>query len=336
MNSVIASYGCNSLDNDIRYESSSGGVFSILAKSFINDGGVVYGTAMSEDCKEAIYKRVNELVDLSCLRGSKYLQSKIGETYRQVRDDLESGTHVMFSGCPCQVNGLKLFLGKEYDNLFCLDIICHGVPSPKLWKLYTEHFEKKNHAVIKKVNFRSKNQGVREQVSFGDMSNIYSSKKDNPYIQMFLRNYSLRPSCYECRSKTYRSADITIGDFWGIENVLPDLNDSKGTSLVLVRTQKGEEKFEAIKRHVIHETCDYKQAIMKNSAEYKSTARPEQRAVFFTDMNALTFDALEKKYIGSSMMRNAKKLIKEIIGKDKGQTSSANSDYGLLICYVNK
>ncbi len=322
MNSVIASYGCNALDNDIRYESSSGGIFSILAKNFLNRGGVVYGTAMSEDCKEAVYRRVDQLSDLSCLRGSKYLQSKTGDTFRQVLDDLQRGVQVMFSGCPCQINGLKLFLGKEYENLFCMDIICHGVPSPELWKRYAEYFETKKHAVLKNVNFRSKKQSWNDYglMHDFDMKQWFSPKKENPYMLMFLKDYALRPSCYECTSKSYRTADISIGDFWGVENVLPELNDYKGTSIVLIRSEKGANIFEGIKGQIIYASCEYEQAVKRNSADYKSVVRPVQRDEFFMDMRKLSFARLERKYLGSPIKRKVKKIAKRIIGVMNSQT----------------
>lgn len=321
MNSVIAAYGCNSLDKDIRYQSSSGGVFSVLATYFLKKGGVVYGTAMSDDCKEAVYQRVTDIEDLEKLRGSKYLQSKLGDTFKRVREDLQDGICVMFSGCPCQINGLTLFLGKEYDNLFCMDIICHGVPSPELWRKYTDYFETKNHTVLKRVNFRSKEQSWKDfglmqetKLQSGSMKQWFSSRIENPYMMMFLKNYDLRPSCYECSSKSYRTADISIGDFWGIENVLPELNDSNGTSLVLIRTAQGMEIFEKVKGKIKFAQCEYEQATKKNTADYKSVVRPIQRDKFFLDMNRLSFDRLTQKYLESPMKRNIKRIVKKIMG----------------------
>ena len=335
MNSVIATFGCNSSENDIRTESSSGGAFSVLAEAIIKNGGVVYGTAMSDDCKEAIYRRVDTVDGVSSLRGSKYLQSKVGDTFKQVREDLQNGVQVMFSGCPCQVNGLKLFLRKDYDNLICMDIICHGVPSQELWEKYVQYFEEKNQVVLKRVNFRYKIGSSIQSFGF-ELKNTFSAKKDNSYMQMFLRNYDLRPSCYECASKTYRTADITIGDFWGVESIAPELNDSRGTSLVIIRTKIGKELFDKIADQIISAACQYEQATEINTAEYKSVSRPKQRNSFFLDMKQLSYAELEKKYIGPQGVRNIKKMIKKIIGRDNKNAALANSDYGLMLYYTNR
>ena len=333
MNSVITAYGCNSCDNDIRHDSSSGGLFSVLAMFHLKNGGVVYGTAMSEDCKKAVFRRVVNPNELENLRGSKYLQSVVGDTYKQVLEDLQKGVQVFFSGCPCQVNGLKLFLGKEYNNLFCMDIICHGVPSPELWKKYAENFEKKNRAILKSVNFRSKEIIWGDDEHHTDWKRSFSIKHENPYMLMFLRNYSLRPSCYECKAKAYRLADITIGDFWGIEYVLPELNDTKGTSLVLIRSVKGEEKFDAILHEINYMPCDYEKVIQKNTSEYLSARKPPQREEFFVDMNKLSYTELEKKYLGSAFIRKTKKLIKKVLGKDNNNVNLTNSDYGMMLFF---
>lgn len=310
-----AVYGCKSKDNEVRMTSSSGGIFTVIAEKIISCGGVVYGTAMSEDCKSACFVRVDSLENINILRGSKYLQSKVGNAYIQAKKDLDNGIWVLFSGCPCQVNGFKLFLGKEYDNLLCVDIICHGVPSPKLWRLYAEAFEKEYCATIKQVNFRCKNISWRD---FGlqhetDRGQSFSSKTDNPYLQLFLKNYVLRPSCYECNSKSFRKADISIGDFWGVENVLPGLSDSKGTSLVILRSDKGELFFEAVKDNIEFEKCEYEAAVKKNIADYKSVTRPSQRDTFFEDMNRMSFKKLRRKYLKSKTIMKLKRCIKKFV-----------------------
>ncbi|MGN0811936.1 MAG: Coenzyme F420 hydrogenase/dehydrogenase, beta subunit C-terminal domain, partial [Candidatus Coproplasma sp.] len=229
------SYAVKIKDFEIREKSSSGGFFSVLANEIIAQNGVVYGAAMCEGNKSAQHIRVDSFKGLEALRTSKYLQSAMNDIYKQVLADLKIGKKVLFSGVPCQINGLRLFLRKEYENLLCVEVICHGVPSPALWKKYVEYLEKKYTADIQDVNFRSKKHGWNKfgLTVKGDNIEQYESAGDDPYMRMFLRDYCLRPSCYDCNAKRLESmADLTIADFWGINNVIPEFNDDIGVSLV--------------------------------------------------------------------------------------------------------
>lgn len=316
MSEILRAYGCQAKDNKKRMNSSSGGIFPVFAEKIIKTGGVVYGTKMEDDCKSAYFTRVDKLDDLCVLQGSKYLQSKVGDSFKNIKSDLENGITVLFSGCPCQVNGLKLFLGREYRNLICIDIICHGVPSPKLWRIYADYFEKKHHAILRRVNFRAKNKSWE---GFGlehatNTKNIYEARTDNPYMQFFLKNYCLRSSCYDCQAKTFRKSDVTIGDFWGIDLVLPEMNDGKGSSLVIVRSDRGMGFLESISDYILMKECEYEAAIRKNSAELKSVVMPLQRRTFLKDMNNMPFSNLERKYLGSYTIRTLKKIKKSFGG----------------------
>lgn len=202
MEKEVIVYGCNALDDDIRRESSSGGIFSLLARNIIEQGGIVFGTAMSEDCSKAEVISVEGIEGISKLRGSKYLQSNVGDSYKQIQKNLEGGRLVLFTGTPCQVNGLNLYLEKDYENLICMDIICHGVPSPALWKRYVNNFEIKYGCQVLSVNFRCKDESWRD---FGikqttEEEVFFIPKAQDSYMQMFLKNYCLRPSCYNCTS----------------------------------------------------------------------------------------------------------------------------------------
>lgn len=321
MGDMIGTYAAYSKDEKLRSESSSGGVFSLLAEKVLHRAGVVYGAAMSQDCKNAEFIRIDKEEELSKLRGSKYLQARVGNTYRQVKADLESGIPVLFSGTGCQVNGLRGFLGKGYGNLYCVDVVCHGVPSPKLWSRYVQNIEKEANAKLISVNFRCKD------VSWEDFGikkidsthrDMYISKDKDPYMLMFLRDYCLRPSCYECAVKQQKLADITIGDFWGINHVFPEMNDGKGISLVIVRTDQGSELFHCIGTDIVFKEVSYEDGVRENSAEYSSVRRPEERNDFFDDMAAMDFKELENKYAMPapvSFKKKIKKLIKKIILK---------------------
>lgn len=319
-------------NNKIRENSSSGGIFSALADKF----DVVYGVSMTTDCYGAEMIRVEG--DISSLRGSKYFQAKVGNTFKQVKNDLEEGRKVLFSGTGCQINGLSLFLGKDYSNLFLLDIICHGTPSPKLWREYVEYQENK-HGKLESVNFRCKDDSW---IDFGMKENqLYISKDTDSFMRMFLRDYCLRPACYECKAKRYRKADMTIADFWGIQNVAPEMNDGRGTSLVITRTDKGQKLFESIKIELKWKEVSYEEGVKGNPSEYKSVARPQQRDTFFEDLDKLPFEEMAKKYapnIKVPFKRRAinkiKRTIKQIFERRETPIAPrSNSDYGMLLTF---
>lgn len=155
-NKVLNTYAAYAFDDLIRKQSSSGAIFSLIAEKILSLSGIVYGVTMTDDCKGAEFVRVDNIEQLHLLRGSKYIQAKVGQSYKSVKNDLNSGRIVLFSGTGCQNNGLKNYLGKDYENLYCIDVVCHGVPSPKLWRHYLEHIETINNAKIIGVNFRCK------------------------------------------------------------------------------------------------------------------------------------------------------------------------------------
>ena len=290
-------------NNEIRENSSSGGIFSALADKF----DVVYGAAMTADCYGAEMIRVEG--DISPLRGSKYFQAKVGDTFKHVKKDLEEGRKVLFSGTGCQINGLSMFLGKEYQNLFLLDIICHGTPSPKLWREYVA-YQEKQHGKLESVNFRCKDDSW---VDFGMKENqLYISKDIDSFMRMFLRNYCLRPACYDCHAKHYKKSDMTIADFWGIENVAPEMNDGRGTSLVITRSEKGQELFESIKSELKWKEVSYEEGVKGNPSEYSSVARPQQRDTFFEDLEKMSFEEMEKKYAADIRIPFSRKVVNKI------------------------
>ena len=310
--------GCH-MDSEIRMHSSSGGVFSALAAYVFSLGGVVYGVAMSEDCYSAEFIAVSEPAGLERLRGSKYLQADTGNAYRQVLQDLLAGKTVLFAGTGCQVNGLKCFLGQAYDRLICVDMICHGVPSPSLWKAYVRHQERKLGGKIKTVDFRCKDAGWKDfgmKVSLegpGNACQRYASKDNDPYMQMFLRNMCLRPSCYACAAKKMKLSDLTIADFWGIEKAAPEMDDNKGTSLIIVRTERGKEVFHAASGALDYKEIPYSTAIAGNSAESRSVARPSERETIFVALRSMSFAELEKKYAGAPVRRRLRRAVRAVL-----------------------
>ena len=343
-------YACYNTDKDVRLSSSSGAVFSLLARYVLKRQGIIYGVKMSDDCYSAEFARVADDLGLVKLRGSKYLQAKVGNTYKQVKEDLIAGRLVLFSGTGCQVNGLKSFLGREYDNLLCVDVICHGAPSPALWREYAKYQEHKNGGKLTGINFRCKDDSwvdfgmkeILENIPKKEQKRLYISKDNDPYMMMFLRDYCLRPSCYACVAKNVKKADLTIADFWGINDVAPEMNDGNGTSLVLLRTDKGKNIFEASSSDLILKEVPYEDGVRSNPAEYKSCARPPQRDTFFYDMHHMNFEELEKKYaeprkvpFKGKVERKIKDIIKTMlraIGGAESINTMNNMDYSL--CFV--
>lgn len=256
----IHTFAARHLSDEIRAESSSGGVFTALAERVISEGGIIFG-AMYNEYWQVVHGSVETEDKLSKLRGSKYVQSDIGNSYIQVKKELQNGRLVLFSGTPCQVSGLKKYLRRDYNNLLTVDIICHGVPSPSVWKDYLNRLLSKpkgivdllssrNRPVITDISFRDKTNGWRKYnfVLWGKSTTktnhpsilLCESASQNLYIRSFIDNYTLRPSCYNCPSKGGKSqSDITLADCWGVWKYHKDIFDDKGVSAVLANTEKG-------------------------------------------------------------------------------------------------
>lgn len=285
-----AAYSKNEL---ITEKSSSGAVFGELAMSILKNGGVVYGTAMSEDCYSAQIVRIDLIDNLPVILGSKYLQSQVGDAYISIEQDLKAGVEVLFSGTGCQVNGLRNYLKADYSNLLCVDVICHGVPSKKLWEAYLRELEKQQ-GKINKINFRNKKENWDHYgLSFDE---TFVPRLDSSYMRMFLNNCCLRPSCYECFAKTNKLSDITLGDFWGVRELLPKMYSARGTSAVIVRTQQGQKAFDLIAEQLNCEETTYENIIKYNPAEYSSMEKTSNRDDFYKELDELGLKAIEQRY----------------------------------------
>lgn len=269
-----------SAEEDTRLLSSSGGIFSLLAEAVLSGGGTVYGAAFAQDFSVS-HIAVREVSDLAKLRGSKYVQSDTKESYREIRTLLKEGKTVLFSGTACQTAGLRQFLGCDPENLITASVFCHGVPSPKVWKKCLEEQEKS----VSKVYFRDKAPGWRGY-TFGfdymDGSAYRIPREDHPYFKLFLENVSLRPSCYQCRFKGLnRPADISLGDCWGIEDWLPEMDDNKGTSVVLVHSEKGRALLDALRSRGRWQSVEVDKAVPKQADARRSVPRHPKRDIFF-------------------------------------------------------
>lgn len=292
-------YACINKNEEIRKESSSGGIFTLIAEEILNKKGIVFGATFDEkfnvkhisiDSKDELYK----------LRTSKYLQSNILDTYKEAKKFLENERLVLFTGTPCQIEGLKSFLMKEYSNLYTQDIICHGVPSPKVWNKYKEYRKNIDREEPEKINFRNKDNGWHEfNLKFNYKDSSYAkSQKDDLYMKAFLNDLCLRDSCYECSFKKYnRLSDITLADFWGINNIDKGLDDNKGTSLVIINSEKGKLLLKDIESDCIIKKVNLEEAIKFNKSFTQSVKKNKNRDKFFLDLEKKSFEDLIKKHI---------------------------------------
>lgn len=314
-------YACINKDNKIRELSSSGGMFTIIAEKVIADNGVIFGAGF-DDNFNVVHSWTDKLNGLSNFRGSKYVQSCIGDTYKQAEDFLKQGKQVLFSGTPCQIAGIRSYLRKDYDKLICLDIVCHGVPSSKVWQIYKMYLEKVYQAKTKRITFRRKNCGWKLfSISFSFDNDIEYSKKltEDIFMQGFLKNLYLRPSCYACSFKTLnRQSDITLADFWGIENLLPEMDDDKGTSLILINSKKGKEIFLSVADKTNYKKVDINQAILYNPSAVKSVDYNPKRDKFFEDLPcSADISQLIAKYTKVSFSRKVNMKVRGLLSRIK-------------------
>lgn len=301
---VLAAYAGVNKNIDIRIRSSSGGLFSAFAEAVLKTGGAVVGAGFDEDFS-VMHKVCTDVNALEEMRRSKYAQSRIGTAYQDVKTLLDAGKNVLFCGTPCQVGGLLTFLGKEYHNLYTVDFICHGVPSPAVWERYIGFRKEKAQAEITDVSFRSKETGWKcysLHIDFADDS-VYSAKvSDDLYLRSFLMDMNLRPSCYQCQFKQiHRQSDITLADLWGAECMVKDWNDDKGVSLVLIHSAGGQRLMELCSDNTEIVPVSLETAIANNPSITKSVSRPALRDAFMSDVNRIPFDKLHEKYCGNNL-----------------------------------
>lgn len=282
---------------NIRMNSRSGGFFTSLSDYIIEQGGIVYGCILNEEF-EAEHIRADNFHDRDRMRGSKYIQSDIKQCYIQAKKDLEQGKIVLFTGTPCQIAGLKAYLNQEYDKLITMDIICHGVPSPLVWKDYIVWNEKKYKGVCVFADFRDKkNFGWRahfETLELEDEGKRFLKSSDI-YAKLFYSNFIVRPACYACPYKCLnRVADITIGDFWGIEKAQPEFDDNKGISLVIINGKKGIDYLNKIRDSVEVKECVQGECMQEPLITPYS--EPHDREKFWEEYAKNPFSYIVRKY----------------------------------------
>lgn len=320
-------FGIKNKKERVRLQSSSGGIFTILAEKVLENGGVVFGARFNENW-EVVHDFIDNKADISQFQGSKYVQSQISNSFKQVQIFLKQQKLVLFSGTPCQIAGLKRFLRKKYENLITVDFICHGVPSPKVWRLYLDEICNKifkcSKSNIKSICFRNKTNGWRNfslQIQFYTpisyngtiIREFRESNNDNLFMKGFLRDLYLRPSCHSCPTKAFKSgSDYTIADFWGIEKTHPDFYDNIGISILFVNGEKDIFPYE--KCDVIESRIN--KIIKYNPAIIKCALPKRQRSLFFQKINnQSSINLLIDKYSRYSIKEKINNIINKILTK---------------------
>lgn len=304
-------------NDNTRAASTSGGIFSALADNIISKSGIVVGAAFDQSY-HLRHTTANSRQSYFPMMGSKYLQSDMRGIYRQIKAYLNTGNSVLFTGTPCQVAGLHAFLNKKYDRLFTCEVICHGVPSPGIYKDYLYYLESKMRSKVVAYQFRSKIHGWSKLtvcVKYANGNIKTYRARYCPYHTWFGKHLSLRPSCYQCSFRGInREADITIGDFWGIENYRSDIDRDKGVSVILANSEKGISFLNDIKEKLYLEECPIDWVVGKNPCLIKDYPIPVQRETFFSDYRRMSMKEMIQKYPPASLLNLAIQKIYRTIG----------------------
>lgn len=279
-------YAVWSKSEQTRYESTSGGVFWEIAKNFIKSGGIVVGARWGTDWKSAEHYIAYDLEELAMLRGSKYIQSDTAGIYKRVREELYRGRKVLFCGTPCHNAAMQIFLKEDLENIFYFDFICRSINSPLAFKAYISELEKQYDSTVKAVHLKSKKKGwqsLASQVLFENGEESLKDKNEDLWIKGFLKNdLYTRESCFQCQYRTLprKTADITVGDFWGIKDEAPD-DMFRGISVVLVNTLRGQQLLDNVSENLIIKKKNIKDVLSGNFALLNSPKRTAKKQLFF-------------------------------------------------------
>lgn len=303
-------------DEEIRKQSSSGGIFSVVAEWIIQQKGIVFGAAF-DDNFEVHHIAIETKAELEKLRGSKYVQSRLENVYLEVKQYLEMKRIVLFTGTACQIAGLKNYLNTEDENLYTIDVLCHGVPSPKIWRMYLDEKQKQYHSSIEKYEFRNKENGWKNyfiNILFSDKQQYMVRYFENDFMGMFLGNIDLRPSCHACHFKGFpRISDMTIGDCWGIENHMPDMDDDKGTSVIMVHSSNGERMLEGVRGNLMLREANLDTVLPPTADSRKSVEMHPNRRKYWEDVkNGESFENL-CRYVQKNFMQKVLSLLRYVV-----------------------
>ncbi|NLC96007.1 MAG: 4Fe-4S binding protein [Erysipelotrichaceae bacterium] len=318
----VEAYAAYTDNDEIRLKSSSGGLFTIFANQIFNQGGMVAGAAFdNEFMVEHIVIESNE--ELNKLQGSKYLQSNMKNSLKEVKTYLDQNTKVLFTGTACQIEGLKRYLRKEYSNLYTIDVLCHGVPSPKVWKKYLSEKELEYGSKLQQTFFRKKDFGWKRfalSLKYKDKAYL-KNHHDDPFMKLFLNEICLRPSCHDCKFKDFpRESDLTIGDAWGIENHMSDMDDDKGTSVLITNSKKGNELLSSVRKKLVIKEAELDVILPATADSRKSVIPHKNRELFFKELDQKNINQLCKyieKPIYQKVYQKVRRKIERIIVKLK-------------------
>lgn len=332
-NTPLNTYAAVSQNKEQAVKSASGGIFASLAEDYINKGGIVFGAAFDEK-RGVSHRSINKTEMLYLLQGSKYVQSKIGNTYKETKELLNSGRKVLFSGTPCQIAGLKSYLGKEYDGLLTVDIICHGVPSEKIFQSYLRFIEDKYEGKLTDFTFRDKNigWGINGKAVFenqaGKKKKVTLWQSGSSYLFYFIKGWIYRENCYRCKyAGAHRPGDITLGDYWGIEKQHPEFlsdgwDESKGISVVIANTEKGKVALEGL-QEVEFRQSTFKKAAVANG-QLRHPSEQGKRSEILELYRSGGWNALEQMYQKKIGLKKYSSQIKAIIPQNIKRWLKAN------------
>lgn len=307
----LAVYATRAKDDVLRQGSSSGGVSSLLARLILQDGGAVFGVRCDSTDGNVAFAEARTESEFAEFRGSKYVQADTGCVYRDVKRCLEAGCEVLFVGTPCQVAALKSYLGRDYDRLLSVDFVCHGVPSPLAWKRFLAQHGDRG---FSRIVFRDKRAGWRKyamRVVTTDGRDCCSNLKGYTYLWGFIADLYNRRSCHQCHFRNgCNASDITIGDYWGVEERFPALDDNRGVSLVVIRTHKGESWFARMLPEVVWAESDWDHAV-KGNPSLVSDVRPHaKREEFFARLSrGEPFDEIVRDLLDMGFFRRIVKRV---------------------------
>ncbi len=295
----IAALAARHTDDALRAASSSGGVFSALALDVLARGGAVFGAAWTDHF--VLRHRVAESpADLAALRGSKYVRSDTADTYAQAAALLAAGRPVLYCGSPCEIAALKKHLGSDPDGLLCVDFVCHGTPPPEVFATYVRHLERQHGAMLTGFSFRDKQRGWRDfcvAATFANGDTYAAGQTEDPYMIGFLRNLCLRACCYHCPYKgESRAGDLRLADLWGAWETLPDWDDDKGLSLVLVGSEKGAAALSAVTGRLRTTPVELTAYRRHNGCIFSPVPLPPERDAFMRHIAMRGFDGVEKAF----------------------------------------
>lgn len=315
----VISYAAKIKDNNIRRNSSSGGIFSAIAKTVLDNNGIIYGAAF-DDNFVVKHIGISSSGELDLIRRSKYVQSDLNNSFPRVKKSLKEGKQVLFTGTPCQVEGLLAYLNMPYENLITMDFVCHGVPSPAVWEYYKNVLEKQQKSIITSVNFRDKSLGWKNSsVRFNfENGNVYSNSfRNDPYMKAFLANLCLRECCYTCKFKSLiHKSDITVADYWGIDKTNPELDDDKGVSLVLVNNHKGISLLKKIEPEIAFVKTDVKESVPFNPCIITPAPKHNFSEYFLRNYSKNDFTKLVNECLNPSYITRLKRKILQVKNGD--------------------